>query len=94
MSYSLRPRAEDDIAEIALYIAADNPRAAQRWVDSIHERCRRIGDMPGIGAPRPEVAPGLRILPVGSYLILYVEVDGDADVLRVVHGARDQANWL
>ena len=57
------------------------------------QHCRSIGDMPGIGAPRPEVAKGLRIVPAGSYFILYVEADGDAHILRVIHGARDQANW-
>jgi toxin ParE1/3/4 len=50
--------------------------------------------MPGIGAPRPDVADGLRIAPVGNYRILYMEENGGADVLRVIHGARDRANWL
>jgi toxin ParE1/3/4 len=50
--------------------------------------------MPGIGAPRPEVTQGLRILPVGNYLILYIETGDGADVLRVIHGARDQGNWV
>jgi toxin ParE1/3/4 len=94
MSYTLRPQAEKDIASIALFIAADNPRAAQKWADGIQASCRRIGDMPGIGAARPEVAKGLRILPVGNYLILYVEADTGIDVLRVIHGARDQGNWM
>ena len=94
MSYTLRPQAEEDIAAIALFIAADNLRAAQKWTDAIQASCRRIGAMPGIGASRPEVTQGLRILPVGSYLILYVEAKGNVDILRIVHGARDQGNWL
>ncbi len=94
MSFRLRPQAVEDIASIALLIAADNPRAAQKWADGIQSSCRRIGDMPGIGAPRPEVAAGLRILPVGNYLILYVETKDGVDVLRVIHGARDQGNWV
>ncbi len=94
MSFRLRPKAEEDIAEIALYIAADNPRAAQTWIDSIQSLCRRIGEMPGIGAPRPEFAEGLRIAPLGKYLVLYIEAAGHADILRVIHGARDPDNWL
>jgi toxin ParE1/3/4 len=94
MSYTLRPQAEKDIASIALFIAADNPRAAQKWADGIQASCRRIGDMPGIGAARPQVAPGLRILPVGNYLILYIDTKNNVDILRVVHGARDQSNWV
>ncbi|MFM9974374.1 MAG: type II toxin-antitoxin system RelE/ParE family toxin [Beijerinckiaceae bacterium] len=72
MSYRLRPQAEEDIASIALFIAADNPRAAQKWADGIQASCRRIGTMTGIGTLRTEIAAGLRILPVGNYLILYV----------------------
>ncbi len=94
MSYRLRPQAVEDIASIALFIAADNPHAAQTWADGIQKSCRRIGDMPGIGAPRPEVTAGLRILPVGNYLILYVQTETGVDVLRVIHGARDQGNWM
>jgi toxin ParE1/3/4 len=94
MSFRLRPQAEEDIASIALFIAADNRRAAQKWADGIQASCGRIGTMPGIGAPRPEVAQGLRVLPVGNYLILYVEMESGVDILRVIHGARDQGNLV
>jgi toxin ParE1/3/4 len=38
---------------------------------------------------RPDIAPGLRYLPVRRYLILYREVTGGIELVRVVHGARD-----
>ena len=94
MSFRLRPKSEDDIAEIATYIASDNPRAARAWVKSIRDTRHRIGRMPGIGAPRSDIAEGLRITPVGNYIVLCLEENGGADILRVIHGARDQANWL
>jgi plasmid stabilization system protein ParE len=31
---------------------------------------------------------GLRLLPAGNYLILYYQVGEDAEIVRVVHGAR------
>lgn len=88
MAFRLRSKAASDIADIALHIAADSPAAAARWYDAILERCRKLGDSPGMGAAHPEVRPGLRMFPVGNYLILYREIDDGAEIVRVVHGAR------
>ena len=94
MGFRLLPAAEADIETIALYIAEDNPRAAQHWVESIEERCARLGDMPGIGVARADVRPDLRMLPVGNYLILYRQVADDAEIVRVLHGARQWQDLL
>ncbi|MER2635049.1 MAG: type II toxin-antitoxin system RelE/ParE family toxin [Rhizobiaceae bacterium] len=94
MSYRLRPQAEADIEAIALYIAEDNPLAAKRWYDDIHLRCQRIGEMSGIGVARPEVRPELRSFTVGNYLILYRQIDEGAEIVRVVHGARQWEDLL
>jgi len=94
MTYRLRPQAEADIEAIALYIAEDNPPAASRWFTSIHQRCQQIGKMPGMGVARPDVRPNLRMLPVGNYLILYRQIDDGAEIVRVVHGARQWEDLL
>lgn len=94
MSYRLRPQAEADIEAIALYIAEDNPSAARHWHEDIYRRCQRIGEMPGIGIARPEVRPELRSLPAGNYLILYRQIDEGAEIVRVVHGARQWEDLL
>ncbi|MEW6123032.1 MAG: type II toxin-antitoxin system RelE/ParE family toxin [Pseudomonadota bacterium] len=94
MSYRLRPQAEADIEAITLYIAEDNPSAALRWYEELHRHCRQVGDMPGIGVARPKVRPDLRSLPVGNYLILYRHVDEGAEIVRVVHGARQWEDLL
>lgn len=94
MSYRLRPQAEADIEAIALYIAEDNPSAARRWYDDIYRRCQRIGAMPGIGVARPEVRPDLRSFPIGNYLILYRQIGEGAEIVRVVHGARQWEDLL
>ena len=88
MTFRLRPEAETDIEAIALYIAQDDPAAAERWLDGIHQRCRTLGDMPGLGVAKPDIRKDLRLFPVGDYLILYREVAGGAEIVRVVHGAR------
>jgi toxin ParE1/3/4 len=88
MTLRLTPAAEADLAEIADVIAADNPAAAQRWLDAMQARCARIAAMPGIGTARSDVAPGLRMLAAGAYLVLYRRIEGGAEIVRVVHGAR------
>lgn len=50
--------------------------------------------MPGIGVARPEVRPELRSFPVGNYLILYRQIDEGAEIVRVVHGARQWEDLL
>lgn len=53
-------------------------------------RCRRIADQPRAAPLRPDVGPGVRIVVMGAYLIIYVQQDdGAVQVERVVHGARD-----
>ncbi|MEC4880962.1 MAG: type II toxin-antitoxin system RelE/ParE family toxin [Scytonema sp. PMC 1070.18] len=82
-------RAEEDLIEIWLYIAADNPVAASELVDRIEAKCQMLADSPKLGPARPDIAPELRYSPVGRYVILYREIPGGVEVVRVVHGARD-----
>ncbi|WP_096787436.1 type II toxin-antitoxin system RelE/ParE family toxin [Rhodobacter sp. CZR27] len=84
MGYRILPAAAADLQEIADFIALDSPQAALRWLDGLEERFELLGDMPGTGVQRPD----LRLLPVGRYLVLYWAVDGDAEIVRVLHGAR------
>ncbi len=50
--------------------------------------------MPGMGVARPEVRPNLRIFPVGNYLILYQRIGQNAEIIRVIHGARQWQDLL
>ena len=36
MTFYLRPQAEADLEDIALYIAEDNVQAARRWIEDMH----------------------------------------------------------
>lgn len=78
-----------DLVEIGLRIASDNPVAAARLLDRIDEICRLLATQPGMGRPRPDLHPGVRSFPVGSYVIFYRQVTEGIQVLRVMHGARD-----
>ena len=84
-----RPAAERDLDEIWLYIAFDNPAAADAVVDQIQKRTQQLSAFPQTGRLRPEIAEDARSVPVGTYLILYRESENFIDIVRVVHGARD-----
>lgn len=81
-------RAEEDLIEIWTYITQDNPLAANRLLDMLDEKSRELADNPSLGVERPDIAPAVRSRRVGSYLILYRECDGGAEVVRYAHGAR------
>ncbi len=81
-------KAEEDLIEIWIYIAADNPTAADRLLDQIDTKCQMLANNPELGQARPDIASGLRYFPVGRYLILYRNISEGIEVVRVVHGAR------
>jgi toxin ParE1/3/4 len=81
-------RAEDDLIEIWLYIARDNQKRADTLLDKIDQACALLAAHPAIGPARPDLAPELRYSTVGRYLILYREIAGGIEVVRIVHGAR------
>ena len=81
--------AKEDLIDIAVYIAQDNPGRALSFVDELEVKCLSLGQSPGIGTARPEFGDGIRMLPHGRYLIFYREHEGAIRIERVVHGARD-----
>ncbi len=91
MAHGLAPRAVDDLDEIWLYVAQEsgNIDIANRLIDIITERFLMLASFPYVGRSREEdFRPGCRSFPVGDYVIVYCIEDGDALILRVVHGRR------
>ena len=82
-------QAEQDLIGIWSYISDDNSYAADRLLDEIDEICDTLADAPHAGRLREDLAPGLRSLPVGNYVILYRPHGDGIIVIRVLHGARD-----
>jgi toxin ParE1/3/4 len=81
-------RAEADLIEIWQHIAAENEAAADRIVDRLDRKSRLVASFPNLGRRRDDLAPGLRQTSSGNYLILYRQIQGGAEVVRYVHGAR------
>ncbi|WP_245442346.1 type II toxin-antitoxin system RelE/ParE family toxin [Mesorhizobium hawassense] len=71
MRYRLLPQAAVDLEDIGDYIASHSPNAAVRFVDAMERRWSLLALHPFSGAPRDDIAPGIRHLVVGEYLTLY-----------------------
>jgi toxin ParE1/3/4 len=49
----------------------------------------RLAAMPFIGQARVDLAPSLRMFPVGNYLIFFQPIQDGVEVIRVLHGKRN-----
>jgi toxin ParE1/3/4 len=83
------PAAETDAAEIWAYIAEDNPIAADRLLARFDRTVRNLASQPQSGKGVEELAPNLRFIVVGSYLIFYRPLPDGVEIARIIHGARD-----
>src|SRR3979411_409425 len=97
MSFGLRvlPAADDDVEEIAAYIARDSVQQAMRFYDAVGATYKMILEDPKRWALYALTHPRLRdvrkraVVGFKNYLIFY-RVDADmVEVVRVLHGARD-----
>jgi toxin ParE1/3/4 len=86
---SRRPQAAADIVEIWAFIAEDSPAAADRWVDGLDHKFNLWATQPLIGRARDELAPNLRCMPFGRYVVFNMPLRDGIDVVRVLHGSRD-----
>jgi toxin ParE1/3/4 len=84
------PTASRDIERIIDYIAEKSGYdAADRLLNSINEKCRRLANFPNMGRTRNELAPSLRSFPVDSYLIFYRLTEEGIEILRIASGYQD-----
>lgn len=81
--------ARHDLTDIWVFIAEDSIDAADAWVAQLDAAIQRLAEFPGIGRPRDDIAAGLRVLPIGDYLIFYRFSNVAVEILRVFHGMRD-----
>lgn len=80
--------ADDDLIDIWLGIAQDDPAAADRVLDAIELRWQQLARHPGSGVAREDIGPGIRHLVAGRYLTLYRVAANRIEIIRVLHGRR------
>jgi toxin ParE1/3/4 len=90
MAHRLAPQAETDLLEIWHYVATNSSvDVADRLIDSLTTRFFLLASYPLAGRQRDEFGTGMRAFPVGEYVILYLPVNADVLIHRVVRGSRD-----
>ena len=84
------PEADDDLLDIWLRIATDrDTETADRVVDSLHQKFLLLLTTPLMGRAREDLAPYLRSIPEGNYMIFYRPIMDSVEIVRVAHGRRD-----
>ena len=68
-SYSLSDLADQDILDIAVYLAQFGVNVADRMIDKLHKKFDLLLDHPTLGRPRDELRSGLRSLAVDRYVV-------------------------
>lgn len=60
-------------------------------MEAVEAACEPLRQFPHSGAPRPRLAPGLRVTFHYPYAIYYTPTAEAVVIVRVLHGARDVA---
>lgn len=89
MKVVFSPRSEEDLEEIADFIARDSPRRAISFIEEIRETCDALADAPLGHELQAHLHPDIRRAVHGRYLIFYSVGGGRIRIERILHGARD-----
>ena len=84
-----------DMDNIWLYIALDNPNAADLLIEDIDSKFYILEANPYLGKIAENIclAPReIRQFSVRNYLILYSPIEQGVEIIRIVHGAMDIDN--
>lgn len=91
-SYEISPLALEDLLHIQEYIAQDNHIAAEQVIEQFFSALEHLVQWLRSGHTRTDLSPrNVLFWPVGSYLIVYRQIEETADVqlVAVLHAARD-----
>ncbi len=68
-----------------------NALVADREVARLYDLFMLLAEYPYMGTPHPEQAPEIRshVASGTSYVVWYYPVEGQIEIVRVVHGRRD-----
>ena len=90
------PNAEAELDSFAARMAEENLEAALRFYDEFDSLCQRLAEVPRLGTARTFAsARDVRMTVLRHFtnvLVYYrvVDVEQRVEILRVIHGARDQ----
>ena len=82
--------ARADLAHIGDHTARMWGAAQKRkYLGLIKDKLEALRRTPGLGAPRDDIAEGLRILVAGRHAIFYRETQTELEIVRVLHCSMD-----
>ncbi|MBL9091388.1 MAG: type II toxin-antitoxin system RelE/ParE family toxin [Planctomycetaceae bacterium] len=91
MRVYLTPTASRELEEISDRIALDRPSASEKWLRETFRLFEILAAQPEAGERVHTRSLGsARRVAHGNYIIYYRPLPNGAEVLRVIHGARDQ----
>jgi toxin ParE1/3/4 len=99
-SILITPAAENDLIKIWLYIARDNPEAADRVYQAAENTFQTLAATPRMGTlyrSRRAQLEGLRIFPVSdlkNYVVYYREHPQGIEIVRILHAHMDKQRQL
>jgi toxin ParE1/3/4 len=82
-------RANQDLLQIYSYLAERNQTAADNLIQEIDSQFRNLARFPFIGRERDSLAPGIRSIVVGTFLVLYLVERERIVVVRIIDGRMD-----
>jgi len=81
--------ASRDLSEISDYFLEQSVGAGDRFVTTFEKKCQHLANYPYLGRSDKEIMPGLRGLPLLSYIIFYTVSEEGIEILRVISGYRN-----
>lgn len=93
----LLPAAEEDLSEIIINIARENPQAAQKLVVKLEKKLSNLSSFPWMGSvphDKDVFELGYRFLVIESHIVFYKVEGNNVFIYRILHGARDYLSLL
>jgi plasmid stabilization system protein ParE len=85
---------EDDLDEVADFIAEDNPLRAVTFIKEIRSKFNEIQRNPLAYQLRPDIGDEARMATLGNYAILFRVIGEVVRIERVAYGSHDLPNTL
>ena len=89
MDIFISERADNDFLEIYRFLAERNSVVAESLAREIDSKFRNLSRFPFIGRERSSLAPGIRSVVAGAYVIFYLVERSRIVIVRILDGRRD-----
>lgn len=91
----IAPAAKADLKEIYQYGLRQWGQAqSDSYLENLKDHFWSLTEQPLMGVERPELLPGLRILPIESHALFYRVTTDTVEIIRVLHGRQDPQRHL